>query len=221
MPRSNNRVYIALHSNPTSALAEAYRNLRINIEFNAGRKEMKTIALLSANPGEGKSTTALNLAAAYAQIGTRTLLIDADMRKPSIHTAFGISNNQGLTHILAMDREFSEVIQDSGIPCLSVLPSGPIPVNASELLASKRFDQLLQDLKKEYDVVLIDTPPALKVMDASIVASKTDGVVIVVEYHKVKSDDARRLVEEMASVNAHVLGVALNKINNRDVAVYP
>ncbi|THF74914.1 CpsD/CapB family tyrosine-protein kinase [Cohnella fermenti] len=221
MPRSNNRVYIALHSNPTSPLAEAYRNLRINIEFNAGGKEMKTIALLSANPGEGKSTTALNLATAYAQIGSRTLLIDADMRKPSLHTAFGIPNNLGLTHILAMDREPEETIQESGIPGLSILPSGPVPVNASELLASRKFDQLLLRLKEIYDIVLIDTPPALKVMDASIVASKADGAVIVVEYHKVKSDEARRLVEEMASVNANVLGVALNKINNRDVAVYP
>jgi capsular exopolysaccharide synthesis family protein len=220
MQRSNNRLVIDLESDPSSPVSEAYRTLRINIEFSSVGREMKTIAVTSAHPGEGKTTTVINLAVAYAQVGMKVLLIDADMRKPSIHKGLGMPNKIGLANILVRKGRMNSEITETAITNLSVITSGAETMNSSELLASNQFDLLLDELKQSYDVILIDTPPALSVMDAKIIAAKCDGVLLVVEYHKVKSDAARRLVEDLSSVKANLLGVVLNKINNKDEALY-
>jgi capsular exopolysaccharide synthesis family protein len=220
MQRSNNSMVIELESNPSSPVSEAYRILRINIEFSSIGREMKTIAVTSAHPAEGKTTTAIHLAVAYAQVGMKVLLIDADMRKPSIHKGLGVPNHIGLSDVLVKKGSMNSEIADTAITNLSVMTSGAVPLNSSELLASKQFDLLLNEMKQAYDVILIDTPPALSAMDAKIVAAKCEGVLLVVEYHKVKSDAARRLVEDLSSVKANLLGVVLNKINNKDAAVY-
>jgi capsular exopolysaccharide synthesis family protein len=220
MQRLNNSMVIELESNPSSPVSEAYRILRINIEFSSIGREMKTIAVTSAYPAEGKTTTAIHLAVAYAQVGMKVLLIDADMRKPSIHKGLGVPNHIGLSDVLVKKGSMNSEITETAITNLSVMTSGAVPLNSSELLASKQFDLLLNEVKQAYDVILIDTPPALSAMDAKIVAAKCEGVLLVVEYHKVKSDAARRLVEDLSSVKANLLGVVLNKINNKDAAVY-
>lgn len=210
-----------MHTNPGSPQSDAYRTLRINIEFSAAGREIKTLAITSAYRSEGKTTTALNLAVAYAQVGMKVLLIDADLRKPSIHQAFGMHNSIGLTSVLSRRNKVDEAVRETDIENLSVLPSGPVPVNPSELLASKLLEAVLGELKPKFDVILIDTSPALSIMDARIVAAKSDGVLLVMEYHKVKREEAARLKEDLASVKANILGVALNKINNRDSEPYP
>lgn len=221
MRRQDNKVGILMHAFPDSPLCDAYRTLRINIEYSSIGREIKTIAVTSANRAEGKTTTVLNLSIAYAQVGRKVLLLDADFRKPGVHAAFGIDNGIGLMNLLSGQCKPEEAIRDSGIPNLSVITSGDRPFNASELLASKVFDNLLAGMKASFDVILIDTPPALSVMDAKIIASKSDGVLLVTEYRKVKREEAARVREELNSVQAHLLGVALNKINPKEVEMYP
>lgn len=220
MSRVHNNHFILLHSHPDSPLSEAYRNLRINIDFSPVARHLKTIAIISAHPNEGKTTTALNLAVAYAQIGKNVLIVDGDIRKPSVHRAFRMNNEVGLTNLLTLQNKAAEVIKQSGIPNISVLTSGQLTVNISELLASQTFSSLMEELKSEFDVILIDTPPALALMDAKIIAAKSDGVLLVVEYRKVKREEAMRLKEDLAEINANLLGIAFNKINNKEVETY-
>jgi capsular exopolysaccharide synthesis family protein len=220
MPRSANKLGILLHQYPSSPLADSYRTLRINIDFASTGRPVRTIAVTSANQAEGKTTTALNLAVAYAQVGRSVLLLDADLRKPSVHSAFGLECDMGLMNVLTGGAHPEAAIRESGIPGLSVMTAGRRPFNASELLASSAFDTLLESLKTKYDTVLIDTPPILSAMDAKIVASKTDGVLLVAEYRKVKRDEAVRAKEELAAVHANLLGVAFNKINAKDIEMY-
>jgi capsular exopolysaccharide synthesis family protein len=220
MPRANSNKVIMLHAFPHSPLSDAYRNLRINIDFAAAKRDIRTIAVISAHPAEGKTTTALNLAVAYAQVGKKVLLVDADTRKPSMHVSFRTDNGIGLTNLLVQQNKASEAIKATDIQNLSILTAGQVHYNIAELLASRAFDELLDEMKQAFDLILIDTPPALALMDAKIIAAKSDGVLLVVEYRKVKRDEASRLKEDLAEVNANLLGVAFNKINNKDVEMY-
>jgi capsular exopolysaccharide synthesis family protein len=222
MPRLQSEANsIILLSDPGSPVSEAYRTLRINVDFAAVGREMKTIAITSTNREEGKSTTALNLAVANAQVGRNVLLVDADLRKPSIHHVLGMTNSIGLTTLLGELGDGREAIRETYIDNLSVMTSGPIPFNPSELLASTRFDSLLEEWKQAYDLIIIDTPPALSLLDAKIVATKSDGVLLVVQQRKVKRDEASRLMKDLAVVHSKLLGVVINKINNKDAEVYP
>jgi capsular exopolysaccharide synthesis family protein len=220
MPRSDAKNVILLHAFPDDPLCDAYRNLRINLDFYTANRNIVTIAITSAHPGEGKTTTILNLAVAYAHVGKKVLLIDADTRRPMVHQSFRMDNEIGLTNVLTKQNSVSEAIKNTEIPNLSIMTSGPKHYNTSELLASKTFDELLIELKQRFDVILIDTPPAFALMDAKIVAAKSDGVLLVVQYRKVKRGEANRLKEEFADVQDKLLGVAFNKINNKDVEMY-
>jgi capsular exopolysaccharide synthesis family protein len=205
-----------MQNNPNSPTSEAYRSLRFNIEFSAFDREVKTIAITSANRGEGKTTTALNLAAAYAQIGMKVILLDADLRNPSIHLAFGGDNSRGLTSFLTNRNAMKEITQESYIENLSTITSGPIPSNPAELLASKQMNLLLDELKKNYDLIIVDTPPILTLTDAKIMAVKCDGVLLVMAYGKVKLKAAKQVKEELMLAKAKLMGVVMNKINRKD-----
>ncbi len=162
----------------------------------------------------------LNLAIAYAQAGKNVVVVDADLRKPAVHLAFGLENKLGLTNFLANQTEWNPIIKQTHIDHLSIITSGPLPQSPTEFLASKRMNSLLAELKQNYDMVLIDTPSALMLSDAKIVASKCDGVLLVVEYGKVKRAAAKRVKEELAHVKAKLLGVVLNKISIKDAEAY-
>ncbi|TVY10390.1 CpsD/CapB family tyrosine-protein kinase [Paenibacillus cremeus] len=219
LPSTNKRPIIT-HENPKSPISEAYRTLRTNIEFSAIDEEIKVIMVTSAGPGEGKSTTITNLAVAYAQADKRVVLIDADLRKPTMHHTFQMSNRWGLTNVLSGQATLQEVVRETEIVHLDVITSGPIPPNPSEMLASKRMTAFLDELRGKYDVILIDTPPALAVTDAQLVATKCDGVVLVIDSGKVKRDMAIKAKANLDYVKAKILGVVLNNMDRKNAESY-
>lgn len=202
-------------SNPKSPISEGYRILRTNIEFSTIDQNLQVIMVTSSKPNEGKSTTSANMAVAFAQANKRVLLIDADLRKPSQHHIFGKSNRSGLTSALFKQKELEEVIQQSNTENLSVIHAGPTPPNPSELLSSKQMATLLATTREMFDVIIIDTPPILSVTDAQIVATQSDGVVLVIDSGKVKKDAALKAKASLGHVNAKLIGVVLNNINRK------
>jgi len=203
---------------PKSPIAEAYRTLRTNVQFTAVDGETKTILVTSAGPNEGKSATTANLAVSLAQAGKSVLIVDADLRNPTQHRLFGLSNSQGLSTALALDRPLADLWQEvisEGVLLegLKVLTAGPIPPNPAELLGSKRMRRFLADLRTGFDTVLIDSPPAVAVADASILAQAVDGVILVLASGEVSRDFASRAKEQLDKVNAKILGTVLNKVD--------
>ncbi|WP_245590357.1 CpsD/CapB family tyrosine-protein kinase [Cohnella panacarvi] len=197
-------------STPGVSVSEAFRSLRTNTQYTLDGIESPVIAVTSSQRSEGKSTTSLNLAAAYAQEGRRTLLIDANLRNPVLHTAFGITNRTGLTQVLAEGTPIDTCTMHSGIDRLNLLTSGPTPYNPSELLASRRMDELLENARKKYEIVIIDTPSLLEVTDSQLIASKCDGILLVIRSGKVKQSAAVKAKELLIHVKANVLGFVLN-----------
>ncbi|GGI46111.1 tyrosine-protein kinase YwqD [Paenibacillus marchantiophytorum] len=220
MPKPSTNVPIMMQINPHSPVSEAYRSLRFNIECSALGQEVKTITVTSASRGEGKTTTAINLAVAYAQIGKKVLLLDADLRNPSIHMVFNKENTVGLTTYLGSETSMEESIQDSFIENLWIMTSGAGRQNPSELLASKRMAALLTDFKAGYDLVIVDTPSVLTLTDAKLLAAQCDGVLLVVEYGKVKRNMAKKVKEELMMANAKLIGVVLNEIKDYRADAY-
>lgn len=213
--RSINKRPIITDLNPKSPISEAYRTLRTNVEFSSIDEDLKVIMLTSAGPGEGKSTTTTNLSVVYAQSERKVLIIDADLRKPTMHHTFMVSNRWGLTNVLTGKSQLNEVIQNTHIANLDILPSGPIPPNPSEILASKRMSAVLEELKGLYDLIIIDTPPALAVADAQIVATKCDGVIFVISSGTTKREAVVKMKVNMDHVKARVLGAVLNNVDRK------
>lgn len=207
-------------SNPKSPISEGYRMLRTNIEFSSIDHKLQVIMVTSSKPSEGKSTTSANVAVAFAQSNKRVLLIDGDLRKPSQHHIFGKSNRVGLTNVLFKQKLLGEVIQSTDTDNLSIIHAGPTPPNPSELLSSMQMASLLSKARGLYDVIIIDTPPILSVTDAQIVATLSDGVVLVVDSGKVKKEVALKAKASLEHVNAKLIGVVLNNINRNDSDSY-
>ncbi|MEK8126908.1 CpsD/CapB family tyrosine-protein kinase [Paenibacillus filicis] len=220
LPSTNNRRPIITHENPKSPISEAYRTLRTNIQFSAIDEELRVIMVTSAGPGEGKSTTLTNLAVAYAQTDMKVVVIDADLRKPTMHHTFSVTNRWGLTSIISGQAKLNEVVQQTYVDNLSLITSGPIPPNPSEMLASKRMTALLEDLKQSFDIILVDAPPTLAVTDSQIVATKCDGVILVVDSGKVKRDMAIKAKANLDHVKARILGVVLNNMDRKNAESY-
>jgi len=202
-------------TNPRSPISESYRSLRTNIEFSSIDEKLQVLMVSSAGPGEGKSTTITNLAVTFAQSEKKVILIDADLRKPTAHHTFALSNRWGLSSVISQQSKLEEVIQASDIPNLDVITSGAIPPNPAEMMNSKKMTSLLEQLRQMYDIILIDTPPLLAVTDAQIVSTKSDGVILVVDQGKVKRDIAGKAVKSLESVNARILGVVLNNVKRK------
>ncbi|MCL6598844.1 MAG: CpsD/CapB family tyrosine-protein kinase [Alicyclobacillus macrosporangiidus] len=201
---------------PKSLISEAYRNIRTNIQFSTAVNDMRTVMFTSTLPEEGKTSTASNVAVVSAQAGKRVLLVDADLRKPQVHHRFQVSNLDGLSTVLIRERRLEECIIESQVHNLYLLPSGPIPPNPSEMLSSRVFSALAQHCAQEYDVVIFDTPPVLSVTDALVVSQLADGVVFVVNARKTNRNLARQAVAALQQVNARILGVVLNRVQQRD-----
>ncbi|MCS6843751.1 MAG: polysaccharide biosynthesis tyrosine autokinase [Caldilineales bacterium] len=213
------KLVTALH--PKSPTAEAYRILRTNIQFSALDNPPRTLMATSPNPGEGKSTTLANLGVVMAQQGQRVILVDTDLRRPTLHRFFGLPNSVGLTTALLQGTSVADgFLQPTRIENLSVLTSGPLPPNPAELIGSERFAALLEDLKQQADVVLLDSPPALAVTDAAILARQVDGVLMVVEAGGTRRPLAVNAKDALEKVGAKVLGVVLNRLQPRGDGYY-
>lgn len=195
---------------PKSPIAEQYRTIRTNIQFSSVDNELQTIIVTSAGPGEGKSTTTANLAVVFAQQGKRVLLVDADLRKPTVHYTFRLENHVGLSNVLTRQASLEDAINPTTQDKLWVLTSGPIPPNPSELLGSKGMISLIELAKNEFDVIILDTPPVLAVTDSQILSNYADGVVLVVSSGKTETDAAKRAKDLLVSAKAKILGVVLN-----------
>ncbi|MEI2447357.1 CpsD/CapB family tyrosine-protein kinase [Priestia megaterium] len=198
------------HNSPKDPVAEQYRTIRTNIQFSDADQDIKSIVLTSTGPGEGKSTTASNLATVYAQQGLRVLLIDADLRKPTAHYTFRLENHVGLTNVLTKQSTLGQAVQGTEVPDLFLLTSGPIPPNPAELLASNNMTELLKEMKEQFDMIVFDTPPVLAVADAQILANQVDGSILVVSSGKTDKEAAVKAKELLLKANAKVLGAVLN-----------
>jgi non-specific protein-tyrosine kinase len=203
---------IAAH-HPKSPISEAYRVMRTNLQFASVDKPIRSLLITSPNPGEGKSTTLANLGVVLAQSGKQVVLVDTDLRRPVQHRVFGLPNKQGLTTVLLQEElALDGHLQPTSIDGLHVLTTGPLPPNPSELLGSARMRQLIEALEERADVVLFDTPPALPVTDAAVLATQTDGVLMVMHAGQTRRGLAGVAVENMKQVGANLVGVALNRL---------
>jgi tyrosine-protein kinase Etk/Wzc len=201
-------------------VSEAYRALRTNVTFvSAEERALKLLCVTSPGPGEGKSTTAVNLAITLAQQGTRTLLVDADMRRPLVHRALGLVQEPGLTDILVGKAVLREAVRPNVVAGLDVLPAGALPPNPSELLGSPAMHHLLDQLRADYEMVVFDSPPALAVTDATVLGASTDGVILVLRSGETEEQSARLAVEQLRRVHARIAGAVLNGVE-RDGGKY-
>jgi capsular exopolysaccharide synthesis family protein len=205
-------------TDPRSGVAEAYRSLYINLSFSSQEQPLHTLLATSAGPGEGKSLTLANLAVVAAQMGQRVVLVDCDLRQPQQHELFGLRNDNGLTTLVAGKGAVSAALQDvNDAPGLQLLSSGPLPVSPSQVLAARRLDEIIAELAEQADLVLVDAPPAVGMADASVLATKVDGVLLVLNAGQTKRDYARRAKEALEKVNAHIVGVVLNNVADATV----
>ncbi len=195
--------------------AEAYRILRTNIEFNRKSADANAITVVSGGAGEGKSTTLCNLAFICAQGGYNTLMIDADLRRPTLHNNFEISNTVGLTNYLTTDLALEDVILQTPIENLYFMPSGILPSDAAGILNSRRMSELIADVKSRFDLVLLDSPPILGVSDASVLASEADLTIVVVQHRKLPRNMLLRVKQAVENVGGTLLGVVLNNVDIR------
>jgi len=198
-----------------SLAAEAYRALRTSVLLSAAGGPPKTILFTSSQPGEGKTTTTINTAISLAQLGAAVLIIDADLRRPTIHKVFGVNPERGLATYLSREIEIDELIQKLEVPNLSLLSCGPIPPNPAELISSEKMRQMMRALTERYDHILIDSPPLMHVTDPVILSTLVDGVIMVVHSGKSTRDVVRRARQELSNVGAKVFGVVLNKLDVR------
>ncbi|MBE6797857.1 MAG: CpsD/CapB family tyrosine-protein kinase [Ruminococcaceae bacterium] len=201
------------------AVVESYNTIRTNILFSLSQNNGKIFTISSANESEGKSTTAVNTAIAFSQLGSKTLLIDADMRKPSIHKKIHIANTKGLSNVLVGFCTFDEAVNEIN-PNLDVLTAGPTPPNPSEMLAGQNIEKLLETLKEKYDYIIFDTPPINIVSDAVVIAPKTDGLVIVIKDSYTYHEEFKSCLSSVEFANVRLLGVVLNAVNPKNSTKY-
>lgn len=204
------RDLITVHK-PKSPISEQYRTIRTNLEFTAVDDDLQTMVITSASSGEGKSTTSSNLAVVYAQQGKQVLLVDCDMRRPTAHFTFRVSNGIGLSTVLAKKTTVEKATHSTQIENLDLIAAGPIPPNPSELLSSKMMDRVLEELRANYDIIILDAPPMMQVADTRLLARKVDGVVLVVGCDKSDRQMVVKAKEQLTLAEAHILGVVLNK----------
>ncbi|MEH7549080.1 CpsD/CapB family tyrosine-protein kinase [Neobacillus vireti] len=216
----SNRRNIITKFDSKSPISEQYRTIRTNIQFSSVDHEVKSLMVTSSGPGEGKSTTVANLAVVFAQQGKKVLLVDADLRKPTVQYTFNQTNTFGLTSVLTKQMTLDKAVADTGEKNLFVLTSGPIPPNPAELLSSKAMEQFYQDVLDLFDIVLFDTPPLLAVTDAQILANKCEGTILVVSSGKTEKDQVIKAKELLDSAQSKLLGVVLNNKKMKDTNYY-
>lgn len=205
---------LVVKNNKFTRVSEQFRTIRTNIQHSVNTGKIKSIVITSARDGEGKSFAAANLAVTLAAENKRILLVDADFRKPSIHKIFKTDNHRGLTSLLKNPLLSSRhLIQFNAANNLNILPSGPIPTNPSELLNSNRMDDVINELERNYDVIVYDMPPVLSVTDAQIVSGKVDGTIFIISKGYVTEEDVMKAGELLSIVDAKILGAIINKVD--------
>jgi capsular exopolysaccharide synthesis family protein len=228
---------LIVERNPKSTVSEAFRTLRTNIQFSSFDQNMQVILITSSKPGEGKSTISCNLALTLAQSDKKVLLIDCDLRKPTVHKNFRISNIVGLSNVLAEElvpeTVFSPFLQNDVVDKeelarpedsnLFILTSGTIPPNPAEMLSSRKMKAFINEMKKKFDYIILDTPPVTLVTDAQVLSTMADGVLIVISSMEADRELAKRAKELLVQVNAKIIGAVLNKVEikkHRDMGYY-
>ncbi len=204
--RSQESAQLVALTDPRSPASEAYRTLRTNIKFLSADTAIRTLTITSAGPEEGKSTTIANLAVSFAQSGKKVLVVDTDMRKPTMHNVFGLPNTDGVSSVLTGERTLDECLRHTGQEGLLVLTCGPLPPNPAELLESQRMTNLIEELKERFDLVLFDAPPIIAVTDASILASRVDGLLLLLGINKVTRKAARHALQLLGRAKVKVWG---------------
>jgi len=202
-----------LEEGSESKHAEAYRVLRTNLLFSRKEEKFNTIVVVSAGAGEGKSTTTINLATVFAQAGNRVLIVDSDLRRPTLHKLFKVNNNLGLTNYLLKQNELVELVQTTPVPGLDFMASGRLPNSAMGILGSAQMKEMITELKQRYDFIFFDSPPILGVSDASILASEVDLVVQVIQYRRYPQPMTIRAKQMIEKVGGNFVGIVLNNIN--------
>lgn len=218
--RSGNMRSLISHMRPKSSISEQYRTIRTNIQFSSVDQAIKSILVTSSVQAEGKSTTTANLAIVFSQQGKRVLLVDGDMRKPTVHYTFQLDNRIGLTNVLTKQMNAASAIQRSAVENLDILTSGPIPPNPAELLGSYAMEELLSELYRNYDLVIFDSPPVLPVTDAQILANQCDGVIMVVQSNQSDKESTLKAKELLMGAKGKLLGVVLNRKAKGDSGYY-
>jgi len=195
-------------TDPRSPVSEAYRTLRTNLQFSSLDDPVKTLVVTSAAPDEGKSTTVANLAVTLAQGGRRTILVDCDLRRPSLHKLFDLQAEPGLANMMLEDGG-EAALQETGVEGLRLLASGPKPPNPADMLGAQKLDKIIESLTEDADIVLFDAPPVIAVTDAAVLGAKVDGVLLVISAGKTKRDHAQRAKELLEKANVRIIGATL------------
>jgi capsular exopolysaccharide synthesis family protein len=217
LKRAEKKYPLLTSMNPQSQFVEELKSLRTQLNFTKG-KELRSIMLTSVLPGEGKSLLALNLAVAYTQEGKRVVIVDANLRKPVMHHTLTISNGFGLTDLLQGRCMIEDALNETQVEGLQFIPAGLIVSNPVELLASSVMSTIMNELHSRFDMVIFDSPAALRITDAQVLASITDGVLMVVRSRKVKGKMLEKVKESLELVNARILGAVLNRIGQPNEA---
>ncbi|MFI8777965.1 polysaccharide biosynthesis tyrosine autokinase [Brachybacterium paraconglomeratum] len=218
--RGSEQASRVLIENPYSVAAEAYRELRTNLQFIKLVENRRSVLVTSSLPGEGKSTATINLAHVLAMSGERVLLIDGDLRSPSVHKILGLEGDAGLTTLLIGHAEMDEIVQSAGVDGLDVIAAGAIPPNPSELLGSPAMAEILAKASQRYDVVLIDAPPLLPVTDAAVLSQTVGGVLVVAQSEAVRRAEFERALAKLENVDANVVGLVLNRVRGLSSSQY-
>jgi capsular exopolysaccharide synthesis family protein len=211
---------LTVHEDPQSPRAEAFRQLRTNLQFVDVDSPPQAIVVTSALAGEGKTTTLCNLAIALSSTGRRVLLVEADLRRPKATDYLGLDRSVGLTNVLAGKAKLAHVLQPWGGGAFDVLASGPLPPNPSELLASRQMRELLAALRADYDSILIDAPPLLPVTDAAAIAPATDGALLVCRFGKTTEEQIATATEALHAVSARLVGTVLTMVPSKGPGAY-
>ncbi|PZX05931.1 capsular exopolysaccharide synthesis family protein [Psychrobacillus insolitus] len=201
---------LIVKTSPKSFVSEQFRGARTNINFSMPDGELKTLLVTSSLPGEGKSTTSANLAYLFAQEGKRVILIDGDMRKPTVHYTFHLTNTIGLSNVLTKKVSVMDALNETDLENLQIITSGPIPPNPAELLTASSMDDMITTLKETYDLIIFDAPPVLSVTDSQILANKSDGTVLVISAGDTDKVSALKAKELLLASKAKIIGTVLN-----------
>jgi capsular exopolysaccharide synthesis family protein len=211
---------LIMMAQPRSPNAEAYRQLRTNVQYIGVSRPLSTILVTSPNAAEGKSTTAANLAIALAQADNRVLLVDGDMRRPFLHRKFGMSNDVGLTNLLLSREDDAAFVQETAVPNLRLITSGPLPPNPAELIHSERMKHLIEWLGETADYIVVDSPPVLAVTDSVLLSQLASTTLMVVEANKTRQQSLLLALQQIEAVGGHLAGILINKINPRRSGYY-
>lgn len=203
-----------------SVAAEAYRTLRTNIQFSSYDQEVRVITVTSSRPAEGKSTVACNMAITFAENGKKVLLVDTDLRRPTVHKKFKLPNSLGIVNLIMNMEMLDEVVHHNVTEGLDIITSGVIPPNPSELLGSRKFQRFVDEMRDQYDTIILDSPPLLAVTDAQVLTTLSDGTVVVAQHGVTKKDEISQAKDLLEKVKGNILGVVLSQIPPEDNGYY-